>query len=264
MELFAKERQNKIYDMIRSNGAVTTAKLMDCFRVSVETVRRDLLALEQSGKLTRVHGGAVAKNGMKPYRKLKERNHEFEKQKRELSLTAAEFISEGDVIGIESGSTAVAFAEVLKSRFSNLTVVTCSVDVFELLCNHKDFSVILCAGHYLREENAFCGELTLAMLERLHVRKVFLCPSTVSLAHGIFDFQKELYQVQKKMLEMADEVYILADSSKFEKTGLLKLDEMKSDYIYITDSDLPEEFVKIYRENERKIYFGGGSCENAE
>ena len=63
--MFAQERQDKIYEMLQKDGAVTAAKLMALFGVSIETVRRDLLVLEQSGKLLRVHGGAVAKAGMK-------------------------------------------------------------------------------------------------------------------------------------------------------------------------------------------------------
>lgn len=254
--MFANERQDKIYDMIQNNGAVTAAKLVDFFGVSIETIRRDLLAMEQNGRLTRVHGGAVAKSAMKPYKELKQRNKEFGKQKYELSLKAAAFISDGDIVGIDSGSTAISFAEVLKERFSKLTVVTHSMDVFEILSDHKDFSVILCGGHYLREENAFYGELTLDMLNRLHIQKAFIFPSAVSLEYGIFDFQNELYQIQKQLLKSSDEIYILADSSKFEKTGLLKLNTMNPEYIYVTDCSLRDEIVKLYKENDIKIYLG--------
>ena len=66
--------------------------------------------MEQDGRLTKVLGGAVAKTAMNPFKKLRERNREFGKQKYELSLKAAEFISDGDIIGIDSGSTAGSFA----------------------------------------------------------------------------------------------------------------------------------------------------------
>ena len=254
--MFANERQDKNYDMIQNNGAVTTANLVDFFCVSIETIRRDLLAMEQDGRLTRVHGGAVAKTAMKPFKKLRERNKEFEKQKYELSLKAAEFISEGDIIGIDSGSTAISFTEVLKERFSKLTIVTHSMDIFEMLSDYKDFSVILCGGHYLREENAFYGELTLNMLNSLHIQKAFIFPSAVSLENGICDYQKHLYQIQKQLIKLSNEIYILADSSKFEKAALLKLSNMKPDYIYITDSSLQNEIVKLYKENNIKIFLG--------
>lgn len=255
--MFANERQDKIYEMIQNNGAVITAKLVDFFGVSIETIRRDLLAMEQSGRLTRVHGGAVAKTAMKPFKKLTERNKEFGKQKYALSEKAAEFISEGDVVGIDSGSTAISLSEVLKERFSKLTVVTHSMDVFEMLSNHKDFSVILCGGHYLREENAFYGEITRNMLQSLHVQKVFIFPTAVSLENGIYDYQNDLYQIQKQWLKSSEKIYILADSSKFEKTALYKLSDMNREYIYITDNSLRDEIAELYKENNIKIYFGG-------
>lgn len=257
--MLAQKRQDKIYEYIQKDGAVTTAKLVHLFDVSIETVRRDLLTMEQQGKLVRVHGGAVARAGMKSYPALQQRNREFQEQKYALSLKAAQFVSEGDIIGIDAGSTAIAFAEVLKERFDRLTVVTHSRDVFNILADHGEFSVILCAGHYLREDNAFCGELTLQMLRNLHLQKSFVFPSAVSIEYGIYDFQKELLQIQKQLIRSSDKVYILADSSKFEKTGLLKIDAMKPEFVYVTDSLLPEEAAKLYAENNLEIHLG--DCE---
>ena len=255
--MFANERQDIIWSMLQKDGAVTTAKLTEHFDVSVETARRDLLTMEKSGKLTRVHGGAVLKNDMKPYMALPQRNKEFAQEKYDLSRKAAEFIAEGDIIGVDSGSTATFFAEVLKERFSSLTCVTYSMDVFQTLCNHKAFSVILCGGNYLREENAFYGELALAALENLHVQKAFVFPSAVSLEQGIFDYQKDLYQLQKRLIRSADKTFMLADSSKFEKTGFLKLGDTQAEHIYVTDSLLPDEIARLYQENGMTVYMGG-------
>lgn len=254
--MFAKERQNKIYDMIKSNGSVTTSELVKIFNVSIETIRRDLLYMEKTEQLLRVHGGAVARGEMKPYLNLDQRNKEFGKQKRNLAIKAMEFISEGDIIGIDSGSTAIVFAEVLKDRFSNLTAVTHSLDVFNILSGH--FPVILCGGHYLQEENAFYGPLTLQMLKSICMQKVFIFPSAVSFEHGICDYQKELFQIQKQLINSSENVFCLADSSKFEKRAFLKVGDMKTDYSYISDSGLPEKLIKLYRKNNIKIYMGEG------
>ena len=187
--MFAKERQDKIYEIVKNNGAVTTSALVKLFDVSIETVRRDLLEMERHGLLSRVHGGAVAIGEMKPYLDLNERNKEFTEQKRHLALKASEFISDGDIIGIDSGSTAISFSEVLKEKFSKLTVITNSLDVFNILCD--SFSVILCGGHYLPYEKAFYGSLTLSMLKNLHMQKAFIFPSAVSFEFGICDYQKD-------------------------------------------------------------------------
>ncbi|MBQ7033455.1 MAG: DeoR/GlpR transcriptional regulator [Clostridia bacterium] len=255
--MLAKERRNIIQEMLRKDGAVTTAALMRRFSVSIETVRRDLLCMEDERLLQRVHGGAVSIGEMKSFQTLARRNEAFAAEKEALSHAAADLVQEGDTLGIDSGSTAIFFAEALKQRFSKLTVVTHSIDVFNILAKHADFSVILCGGHFFREENAFCGSLTLDMLDTLHMQKVFLCPSAVSLRYGICDYYTDLFAVQQKLLSCSDTVYILADSSKFEGRALLKLDEMRPEYVYVTDNGLSAELAGIYEENKIQIILGG-------
>jgi len=255
--LLAKERQNQILKMLQKEGAVTAAGLVERFEVSMETVRRDLLTMEQNGLLTRVHGGAVTGGEMKLFRDLAHRNQEYHEQKRELARNALQCVSEGDYIAIDAGSTAVAFAEALKERFSRLTVVTYCLDVCEILRDHDQMEVILCGGHYMKGENSFYGELTLEMLDKLHVQKAFVFPSAISLEFGICDYQRDFYMLQKKLMGISDNVYILADSSKFEKKALLKLDEMKPEYGYVTDSGLSAELKKLYQENQITIINGG-------
>lgn len=253
--MLAKERQNLICELLQKNGAVTTAGLMERFSVSIETIRRDLLVLERDGHLSRVHGGAVANSNMQPYPELPQRNLDYSAQKRALSLAAAEFISNGDIIALDSGSTANVFAQVLLECFQELTVITFSRDVFELLCDR--FTVILCSGHYMKDERTFYGPLTLETLSKLHVQKAFLCPSAISLEHGICDYQEPLYLLQKQILKCGEEIFVLADSRKFEKKALYHIEAMHSEYRYVTDPDLPDELKKLYAENGIQIYTGG-------
>lgn len=254
--MFAKERRDQIYLMLKKNNAVTTSNLVQRFGVSIETIRKDLLALEQAGQLVRVHGGAVAQNDMTPFLELKQRNQMCVEGKRALSLKAVEFICEGDVIAVDTGSTAILFAEALKQRFHRLTVVTWSRDVLDILCDHENFEVILCGGYYMRKENAFYGVFALDMLRNLHIPKAFLFPSAISVEFGICDYESELYQIQKQLIASSDEIYILADSSKFEKKALLKLADVNDRYYYITDDLLPAELEKLYKENHLKIFKG--------
>ena len=254
--MLARERQNQIYTWLRETGAVTTSDLVERLNVSIETVRRDLLAMEQKGLLSRVHGGAVVKGSMKLFPDLQQRNQEYGREKLALSRKAAEFVCEGDIIALDAGSTAIAFARALKERFTSLTVITHTYDVFESLRDHKDFQVILCSGQYLKKENAFCGVLTMDAYEKLHFQKAFIFPSAVSLAFGICDHQSDLYPIQRLLLRRADHTFILADSSKFEKQALMKIDDMRSEYTYVTDNALPAQLQKLYHENNIQIYTG--------
>lgn len=252
--MLASERYEKIKRLLEENGAVNVNDLMKLFNVSLETVRRDLLKMEQSKQLKRVHGGAVSVVQMKNFANLESRNKEMYKEKRELSETAAKFINENDYIAIDSGSTAIVFAEVLKERFTSLNVVTHSLDVFNALCTYKNFQVILVGGHFLANENAFYGSIVTETLSRLHVSKVFIFPSAVSIDVGICDYEHNLYEIQKKLIEIGDSVYILADSSKFEKKALYKLDDINPEYTYVTDKTIGNEILNIYNENGCKIY----------
>lgn len=253
--MFAKERQALICELLRKQGAVTTAGLVEQFQVSIETVRRDLLVLERGGQLTRVHGGAVTLGDMQPFPTLQQRNQTQSGEKRALSQIATRFLSEGDIIALDSGSTANVFAQVLLETFRELTVVTYCRDVFELLCDR--FEVLLCSGHYIKEERTFFGSLTQETLAKLHVQKVFLCPSAISLEHGICDCQPQIYPLQKQLLHCGEEIFVLADSRKFEKKALYQIAPMQPEYRYITDSALPDGLKQLYEENDIRIYTGG-------
>ncbi len=247
--MLVNQRHKVIIELLRANGAVDVASLVSRFGVSIETVRKDLLAMERQGLLKRVHGGALGMNQMEQYAGLQVRNTFNNAAKQELAALAVSQVQEGMTIGIDSGSTAAYFARELRAHFHKLTVVTHSRDVFDILCDMPDYQIILCGGKYLSQENSFCGNFVLDMLQHIRVQKAFLCPSAISLQHGAFDFQEDLYQVQKALLAAAEEIVVLADSSKYEKIGLLKILDMREDYTFITDSGLSAELKQMYIKN---------------
>lgn len=251
--MLVKERHVRILDLLRKQGAVTTAELTDALQVSLETVRRDLQTMEKAGHLQRVHGGAVSPGRMRPYADLPHRLESNQEGKAELSATAALFVEEDDIICIDSGSTAHFFSKVLADRFSRLTVITHSMDVFEAFSLKDGFRVILCGGCYSPQERAFQGSITIDSLKQLHVRKAFLCPSAISLRNGISDYDRELTQVQKQILSICDRAFFLAGSEKFETNALLKLCDTSVNHVYITDSALPQQYRQLYRDHERTV-----------
>lgn len=246
--MFAKERQYQITELLRSNGAVTVSDLVERFDVSIETVRRDLLCLEQQGALQRVHGGAVLLGEMMSISKLPQRIEENKDGKAELCETAASYVQDGDILYIDNGATAVYFAQALKQRFSKLTVVTNSQDVFNILGDKDGFSIILTGGHFMKEERAFYGYLTQETIKKLYVDKAFVVPSAISLQGGVCDFSHELAPIQHQIMEQCDKLYFLADSQKFERHGLLKLSDLDSQCVIITDSGLRDELRRLYEE----------------
>lgn len=255
--MIANVRQKEICRLLKEYSAVSTSMLAKRFNVSSETIRKDLLVLEKNAELTRVHGGAVANPSSMPHRNLSKRMESMRAEKLEISNIAASFIENGDEIAIDTGSTAVDFINVLMDKFDTLTIVTHSADVFRLACNHKDFNIILCGGHYLKNENSFYGGLAMDMLDKLHVQKAFIFPAALSLNSGICDTSPHLSQMQKKIIQSADKVFVIADSSKYEKSALIKVSDMSSGYTYISDPKLSDEIKAIYKNNEINIITKG-------
>ncbi len=245
--MFADERKSKIIDMIHQNHSVTTSELTEIFQVSLETIRRDLESMEKQGLLKRVHGGAVSVKELQSYSNLTIRSNSHQAEKRKLAFMACSYIKEKDYIALDTGSTAIELAKAICERFQNLTILTNSLEVFHILSERKEYQIILAGGYYLSEEKSFYGHLTLDMIRQLHVKKSFITPSGVSLDFGISDHVQELIDIQRAMLEIADEVYILADSSKFESYAPLKICDLDTSYRYLTDTSLPENIFETYQ-----------------
>lgn len=254
--MFATERQREITDLINAKGAVKIGELTERFSVSVETIRRDLLELEKQNCLRRVHGGALRIPRSGEYLDRKERTGKNQEKKAELVQYAAGLISESDILMVDCGSTAVEFARMLRERFERLTIITNSLDVFDSLKNKESFELYLCSGFYMGRENAFYGPWALEFLERFHADKAFIFPSAVSIQYGIMDYDRELCTIQRKMMEQAGETVFLADSDKFEKSGFLKIADVRQDCALVTDSGLEDEICNLYKENQIRVIKG--------
>ncbi len=254
--MLAVERKAKIQEIVDRQGSVECGELIRIFEVTGETLRKDLMDLESKGLLYRTHGGAVSTKGAVPIRNVTSRMDEHIEQKRELSKYALQFVDEGDIIAIDEGSTAVEFANMLVGRFKSLTIITHCMSVFNCIRSLDGFNVILTGGQFLKDENAFYGQIALDTLSNIRVGKLFLCPSAVSLESGVMDFNCEMYQIQRKYLTIADRVFVLADSSKFCRTSVFKICDIMQNITFVTDSGITEGVCKQFAEKNINLIRG--------
>ena len=254
--MLAIERQRVIENLVQEAGSVTISELTTMFGVSSETIRKDLLALERSGILHRTHGGAVSAKKTGALLPLQARKTDHLQEKRELCEYAIRYIQDGDVIAIDEGSTALELAKLIACTFTKLTIVTASLDVFEILAKNQGFELILCGGIFDREERAFVGRVTVSTIEQFWFDKCFLCPSGISLEHGIMDYLADMVDVQYAYRKHSAEVYVLAYSDRFEQPARMKLGEVNPEYTYITDSHLKQEIAERYAEKKIQIKKG--------
>ena len=175
-------------------------------------------------------------------------------QKITVGNVIASLVYEGDVIALDSGTTAMETAAALKARFRKLTVLTYSLKVFESL---KDtFDVILTGGEYYPKEGALYGELAVESIARLHTDKCFIFPSAVSVRYGVEDFVPCFVPVQRQLMQYSDHVFIAADSSKFGGRALIRVCDLDPRYVYVTDGGVSKEIAKEFAEKNCNLITG--------
>lgn len=252
--MLADQRKQIIKNKIDLNNCVTVSELVDILHVSTETVRRDLEDMENNKLLTRVHGGAVSIRRSSKFRDVGKRTTENMELKEQIAKTALSYVKDGDVIAIDSGSTASVFAMALKERnFSSLSVVTYSTEVFSILSDCPGYRITVTGGDYLPKEKIFYGFLTNEVLNKLYYSKAFVVPSALSLEDGVHDFIRESYESQSVLLKHTNKVFIMADSSKFETKGDFKICELLPEYTIITDNMLPDSVYDLYKSHNLNI-----------
>jgi len=242
--MFNDERHNKILEYIELEGRVEVSKLSEKFGVSLDTVRRDLKKLEEDGHLKRTHGGAVR---IKPIGKSYDyatRKKLHPKEKEDIAKIAVSYIKEHDSILID-GSTTIGALIPLLSSYSNLTVFASNVQIaLELLSTNKCLRVFIIGGVLDTENGSVVSHDAVTFINKLHVNKVFIGSCAISPERGL-SADIDDAPVKKAMLEAGDEIFILADHTKFKRESIMQVGEISSNYTIITDSKIEQEQPQI-------------------
>jgi DeoR/GlpR family transcriptional regulator of sugar metabolism len=223
-----KLRTLDIVDYVKAKKRCTLAHLMQKFKVSSATIHRDVAELVAAGHLERVRGGVAffprTEAAPTAFGTFHDRASVNREAKERIAARALEYVTEGDILFLDSSSTTAALASAIAARaFTNITLVTNSVAIMENF--HKmprNYVLIALGGNYDPQLNSFLGSSALRELERLTVSKAFVScfgvdDKTVTTNH---EHQAGLVT---RVLELASKRYLLADRSKFGRTGLYRL-----------------------------------------
>ncbi len=243
--MLVAERYEKIVSLVNERGSIRVSELSELCQVTEETIRRDLDRLEQSGRLRRSHGGAVSVKDMPqhpeiPYA-LREITHADEKKR--IALEAIKRIQPKDRILLDASSTAWYMASDLPDI--PLTVLTNSIKVATELSNKEKIEVISTGGILAQRSLSFVGPLAERSLDAYHVDKVLLLCKGVHLDRGISESNELQARIKERMIGMADEVVLLADSSKFGVQAFTHVADLAEVDVIITDRRISKETVDV-------------------
>lgn len=235
--MISEDRIAFIIKEIEDRGSVTVLDLAQRLNVSEMTVRRDLVDLDNEGLIRRVHGGAVSARGrsFEPSLVIRETQHREEKAL--IGKMAAELITDGDSIALDIGSTALQIALNLLGRH-NLTVITPSLKIANILANQPDIRLILPGGIVRHGELSLTGDLARRAFEGLFVDRLFLGVGAIDSRNGLTEYNWDDSLIKQAMVQSAKEVVVVADSSKFQKVAFAKIAPLSAVHMLIS-TELP-------------------------
>lgn len=240
------QRRIRIVELLRERGVVRVGELAALFQTSEVTIRNDLTQLEREGQLIRDRGGAIASGSKRQITSLLALEHRARLQteeKQRIGRAAAQLVNPGDTIIMDAGTTVVEMARHL-AGISSLTVVTNALNVAVEVAAATDARLILLGGTVNREASSTVGPIAEQTLSELTVQKVFLGTQAFDFDHGLTDTTIEIAQVKRAMIRSARQTILLSDSSKWGKTGFIKVVPITAIHTILTDAGLSDEPCK--------------------
>ncbi len=227
-------RQNQILEILQDQGECSIDSLAEKFGTSGMTVRRDLQALADLGRVIRTHGGARLASGVNFEFAFLQRTKLAQKEKKAIGKLAADLIQEGQSVILDSGTTTLAIAEHLKLR-RNIKVVTTSLPIASMLQFNESIEINLLGGQLRAGTPDLSGAITLANLEMLHTDLAFVGADAIDASGAAYTDSADLVVMLSKMAQAAGKAYVVADSSKLNRTALWKIFPLKKVAGLITD-----------------------------
>ena len=251
MPMIQKERQSIILQRLRRDRLVVVRELARQFSVTSETIRQDLIAMENNGLAARVRGGAVPAKGDKQVQDaaaafigfdLRRKCNLGNKQK--IAEAAANLVKENQTVALDSGTTSYEIAKVLRNRFEKLVIITNSLPTINELAGKKGFTVICTGGILAGDEHSFISDFAMSILEKVHADVMFLTASGISPGLGVTDQRIAEILVHNKMMEISSRVVVAADSSKFDHDSFIKVCSFDQIDAIVTDGQISRQTLE--------------------
>ena len=233
--MLAEKRRRGIFDIVQNSGSISNVELARQFKVSVETIRRDIIRLNKNGVLRRTHGGALSMKTFEPaYADRMATNLE---SKRAIAQVAASLVPDGAKVIIDFGTTAFCVAEALANH-NGLTIITSSLQTANFLAGRNGNEVVLMGGLLHPSEGATLGRDATQILENYYVDFSFVGAGVISDHPLLMDFSREAAELRGLMLKQAVTSVVLADYTKFNRTAAHRVPNFEQAAFLVTDRKL--------------------------
>jgi DeoR family transcriptional regulator, fructose operon transcriptional repressor len=235
---------------VRIRGLLETQEFVDletiCREVgaSESSVRRDLTLLEQEGVLKRVYGGALAMQARGHQLDFAWQSTRMADEKKRIAALAASLIEDGQTVILDGGTTVAAVARELTNR--SLHVVTNSLPIGEVFNESRRIDVTLTGGYLYPRLRAMLGPLCEQMLSSVTADLLIMGIGGISAA-GFSNSNTLVVGPERKMIDAARKVIVVADHTKFGRGSVIPLAPLDIADVVVSDSALAPEHQELLR-----------------
>ncbi|HBP28981.1 MAG: DeoR/GlpR family DNA-binding transcription regulator [Advenella sp.] len=243
----ANPRQDQLIDEVRRQGSMSVEALADRFGVTLQTVRRDVKQLAETGVLTRYHGGVRIPESTTENIAYLQRRLFNEEPKRAIAREVAKAIPEGCSLILNIGTTTEAIArELLRHRA--LRVITNNLNVAAILADNPDCEVIVSGGVVRSLDHGIVGETAVDFMRQFRVDIGVIGISGIEQDGTLRDFDLREVKVAQAIIAQSREVWLAADHSKFHRQAMVELARMDQVHRLFTNMPPPEPFPALLQE----------------
>ncbi|WP_100406450.1 DeoR/GlpR family DNA-binding transcription regulator [Bacillus solitudinis] len=248
--MLSVERYEKILEQLGKYKIIKVSEISKDLGVTEKTIRVDFETLEKKGLLKRIHGGAVLHEEEGRIFPVNERQSMHSDNKMAIAIEAVKLIKPDETILIDGGSTTHAVAKLL-GQFP-VTVITNDLKIANELLEKEKVQLMVLGGTRIGTSSSLFGPESTELLKRIRVNRLFFGATGVSLEHGLTVLNSLHVEWKKQIIRCADCVTLLADSTKFEKVGLIQFAKIGDVDEIITDSKL-DPLVKEDLDRKSKL-----------
>lgn len=230
------ERQSKIMKYLDLNQVIKIKDISKKLGVSEETIRKDLIKLENLKLLDRTRGGAVVKDKENVGISNLAKNNLCKREKKYIANLAISYINTKNTIFLDNSTTCQELARLIYDRELYVNIVTNSLGVSNIVGLSDNINLYILAGKYNKHSNSFMGSMTIDNVDNFKADLAFVSFATVSYEWGFGDNNFENLVLRKKMLENAKKSFVLMDYTKFSDDSAKVFEKIKEIDAIITDN----------------------------
>lgn len=240
-------RRNEILEEVLRNGTVLVEDLVDRYRLSVETIRRDLRILHDKGLLRRNYGGAEKKDKMTWEMPYTERINYHIEQKKAIAREVINLLDNGDSVFLDGNTTGLAVSQLIPDH-KELVIVTNSIMVAFNLTQNKTRSEVFIAGGKVGENGLTSGHKLQQELKQYRFDKALFSCAGIMPQGGLYYSKMEPQSTALTLYEQSHQLILMADSSKMNQSAFLFGMEAKRVHVLVTDEGIPVPILEKLRD----------------